>query len=369
MLRRLWPALAGTILVGLVAMLVATGIRDALAGPPKAADRLSVCPGEPGVAPGPGAGGSADVAPVWWRSVSVLDADGSIVGRSLTVGRGGAELAHLALPTESSVSGPVGGLVVVASDDGAASLVRLLAVGRGCAWTIPAPEGVLRRAVLSPDGTTLLAHVVERASRVDLGVWARPLVGGGSWARVLAPLDGVAAGTGRVWATDVRATADGRLVVQSCGDTGCVVRVTSLDGTRPVTLSGGRMQGHLLGVAGDRLIVWQECGGAPCPILAWPIGARSGTRLADDAVAAELSADGTRLVILRIDPAGSHLLAIDPASGARWALADAGGLRPLAIGLEAFAGIELPADAVAIGSSDALPRILITAPAGTEVLP
>jgi hypothetical protein len=279
-------------------------------------------------------------AGAWYRLDPALDGTGSLAGRHLQLGTAGDATRRMALVAESFASGPVGGLVLVGEDDGTRSRLRLLDPGRGCAVAVADETAVVRSALLASDGSAVLEHRVDRASRVDLGVWRRPLDGAAP-ARLL---PGIAADdpVGRVFTTDLRIAADGRLVVSSCGLASCVVRVLDPDGRTVVTI---RDTGPAVGVSRGEVVVRTACGGYPCAVEAVDLASGRHRALVDAAYAAELtgSADAT----LVIETGDGEVASVDVATGRR----DAAGLgsgAPLPHGSIATSGAETPRGSLAI---------------------
>ncbi|MEO5705021.1 MAG: hypothetical protein ABIZ52_07545 [Candidatus Limnocylindrales bacterium] len=295
----------------------------------------------------------------WWRLVDRLDANGALVGRTLFAGKGGAANLTLELGAESSASGPVGGMVVVATDDGTFSEVRLVAAAEGCSWLIHRSQDVVRSAILDSPGGVLLAHLVTRETREDEGIWR---IGGmdpdATLERVLGPLPAQPA-FGPVWATELRLNTTGtELAVQSCGEGACVVRVVSLKADNiggAAAIVGGSDQGAIIGFSGERLITWAHCQGLPCALQAWTAGASKPTTLVDLAAGAALTGDGHYLVVV-LDETG-RAARVDLGNGAAQRVRGvAAGDLPLSAGIGAYAGFEVGADEVAINALGADPH-------------
>lgn len=247
-------------------------------------------------------------AGAWYRLDPVLEA-GSRVGQRLAVGRAGERGARqLDLDAESFAAGPVGGTILVGTDDGRRSRLSLLDVSRACAWPVAESVDVIRTATLAPDGATLFEHRVDRRTRADLGLWQRPLDGSGPPSRVLPPIVADAR-FGQTWLTDLVWSDDGRsLAVQSCGEVACRVRV--LDPVvGDVRLISDPHLGDLVGVAGDRLVAHGACRGLPCPLVSVDLRDGSTTVLDHAAGQAVLSrdTDGRPVVIHEVGAAGPTL--------------------------------------------------------------
>jgi hypothetical protein len=281
-------------------------------------------------------------AAAWYRLEPVLDAEGTLVSRRLTLGGGAAPARWLDLAPESFASGPARGLVLVGDDDGARSRLRLVDPGRGCAVEIARDGAVIRSAFVAPDGAAVLEHRVDRTSRQDLGVWSRPLDG----APPVQVLDGLRPdpSLGPTFTTDLLVAADGRLVVSSCGLEACRVRVLDPGTGEVATIRG---TGPALGVRGDSLIVRAPCPGQPCPVEAVGLATGARTVLMRDAQAAVLGGPGDDRVVATT-PAG-RVVVVDVASGRRASPAGLTG-QPLRRGSTATAGVETPPGAVGIAT-------------------
>lgn len=333
------------------------------------AGRSSPLPGLVACAATPVVGPGATARPgAFFRSEARLDAAGSLIGRRLYVGEAGQIAATAELPAESAMSGPVDGVVVVTADDGARSIVQLVSVG-GCATTVHTTASVVRRAIVDPLDGSLLLHLVDRATRADLGVW-RLAAGTTRPERILEPLP-ASLHFGTVWATDLVLDAAGRqLAVQSCQDRECLTRIVDL--ARPAalpTVLRGSGQGPMLGFAGDRLVTWAACDGLPCALLEWDAAAAGPSQLVADASAAGLTGDGRLLVVVVTGATGERSLVVDLATGqARPLHGLLPGDRPVARGGIATAGLELATDQVAVGQRAGEPHAIRPSAAG-EVLP
>jgi len=355
MSKRRWPVFVGPPLVLIAAMLMV-----ARPEPVAEAARPSVIKGISSCVPAEALVGSVDARPgSWWTSVERLDAAGTLLGRRLAVGASTDTTAGgLDLPAESSISGPVGGLIVVTADDGSRSTVRVVSTVAGCGLVIHETDAVVRTAILNRHDRSVLAHLVDRATRADLGTWRLAIAAGGAAeARLVAPpLGDLARSVGTVWGTGLVLDAQGaHLAVQSCTDLGCLTRVFDLrhPGAAAVVIKGAA-EGPMLGFAGETLVTWAACPGYPCAILAWdPATSRSRTLLTA-ATAAAMTSDGRRLVAVQSDAATSQPIELDPSSGRLSHLRGlAPGLRPLINGANATTGLEVAANEVAIGTPGA----------------
>lgn len=369
MLKRRWPVLLGPPLILIAAMLV-LGRTDlaVIAGRATTVPTLAACSAPGKVSPDHPAPGS------WWKTTDKVDPSGTLVGRQLFVGHGANAGASLDLPVESSVSGPIDGIVAVTADDGTRSQVSLVSVVAGCAVVIDERGDVVRSAIIDPGDGSVFAHVVARGTRADLGTYRISLTSTGtSEARLIAPPLGTLSGeVGTVWATVLHLNADGtHLAVQSCADIGCLTRVFDLAAPDAAPrIVRGADQGPLLGFAGADLVTWQACVGYPCPVLAWDVVTGHTRSLVDGANAAALTADGRRLVAMAANAAGVHAIEVDTATGRSTGLRGiAPGSRPIGSGPAATLGLEVAADEVALASPGGDPIALRPDSAAEEALP
>jgi hypothetical protein len=308
------------------------------------------------------AGGGSDeaIAPgrAWWRITDALDAGGTLVGRTLVAGVGARTTLTMALGPESMARGPVGGLLVVTSDDGATSTIKVVAIAEACAWLVHEDANVVRSAILDRRGRVVYAHLVQRETRLDLGVFRAS--GGEPQApldRVLEPL-APQADLGPIWATELRLDVEGAsLAVQSCSDRGCLTRVVSLTAFgQPVTEIRGAGQGSILGFAGDRIVTWAFCDGLPCALQTWTAGEGRGTTIADRAVGAGLTADGRYLLVVP-DGVTGRAIRIDLGSGGTTGIDGvAAGELPLGGFVTSTVGLEVAGDEIGLATPGGEPR-------------
>lgn len=292
----------------------------------------------------------------WWRLEDRLDAAGTLIGKTLFAGRGSGATLALNLGPESMASGPVGGLVVVTSDDGRFSDVRLVSAADGCGWLVHRTDAVVRSAVLDPSDGSVLAHLLVRETRADRGVWR--ITGLDPDATVVSVLEPLAARAdiGPIWATELRLDARGQsLAVQSCGERACLTRLVALGGGAGPTVVDTAGQGSILGLTGDALITWDACPGMPCAVLAW--GKRDGARqvVVDGAVGAGMTFDGRYLVAV-LDPNGRAVRVDFSGKATQRIKGIAEGDLPLNRGVAASAGLEVGSDEVAISAPGADPH-------------
>ena len=290
--RRAGPAVAA---VGAVALIASTTL-----GAPDRPWVPEVCRGAPRI------GGSAPGT--WYRIDPVLEA-GTRTGQRLAIGPnadGGTR--QLALDPESFAAGPFGGTILVGSDDGSRSRLSLVDVARACAWGLGESTDVVRTATLTPDGTNVLEHRVDRRTRADLGLWRRSLDGSTSAERILPPI-AADARFGPTWLTDLVWSEDGRsLAVQSCAEVACRVRIFDpVDGG--VQVVEDPTLGDIVGLAGDRLVAHAACRGLPCPLLSRDV--RDGSTVVIDHAAGQAvlsqDADGRPVIVHEVGTAGDVL--------------------------------------------------------------
>jgi hypothetical protein len=301
---------------------------------------------DPPACPGAAAGPPGPVPAAGYPHDPGLDATGTLVGQRLTTGAAGGPERRLDLAAESFASGPVGGLVLTGEDDGTVSRLRLVDPGLGCATTVAGAEtAVIRSAVLAPGGSVLFEHRVDRATREDLGVWRRPLGARGSEpAQAVRVLEGLPPdpALGRTFVTDLVAGTDGRIVVSSCAERACRVRILE-PGTRRVSRFEGT--GPALGVAGSRLVVRSACPGLPCPVEAVDLTSGRHETLVDAAGEAVLGGpDGADVVFERTDGRVGTVNAVTGRPG----IAPDTGSTPVRTGSTATAGLDVPSGLVAV---------------------
>lgn len=260
-----------------------------------------------------------DRAGSWWRLDPALDESGWLSGQRLHVGwLSGGGIPHALhafdLPAESFAAGPVAGRIVVGTDDDSTSTLSVIDTGRSCRAEIATESDIIRRAVLAPDQQTIVEFRLARATRADLGIWRRDLAGPGGAVRVAGPLEPDPR-FGPTWSTELAFDAAGeRLVVESCGERACRLRIVDL-ATGVVTLHADPELGELVGAAGGRQYVRAACPGLPCPVLA--IEAADAPHVLVEAAGSAVLADGPDGVQLLVEsPDEQHVLVIDPDSGA-----------------------------------------------------
>lgn len=289
--------------------------------------------------PSSGAAIAIDGAPAWYRMDPQLDAGGSLVGQTLTVGRGTARWTA-ALPPESFASGPVHGRVLVGDDDGQRSRLRVLDTARGCWSELGTEADVIRSGLLAPDGTGVYEHRVERASRRDLGVWRRDPAHASAPDLLVAPL-GPDAAAGPTFATSLLLGEDGRLAVNACGEFVCRTRVVDVS-TRAV--SSVAETGPVLGIAGEQLLVLDACAALPCPVSVVDLHTGSRTTVGSTSGTAALS-DAAESVVLT---AADGVSVRDPGGRRASTMRGTAGLAPVVRTSTADSGFEAPDGRIAV---------------------
>ena len=293
----------------------------------------------------------------WWRLTDALDANGALVGRTLFAGRAAKTTLTMALGTESMARGPVGGLLIVTTDDGRSSEVRLVSIADGCAWLVHRDANVVRSAILDPASGAAYAHLLQRESRVDLGVFKLAANDPDTTLeRVVEPL-APQPDLGAIWATELRLNGDGSaLAVQSCSDRGCLVRVVAPGAFgKPVAIIRGNAQdsthsqGSIVGFSGDRILTWAFCAGMPCAIQSWTAGAGQPATIVARAVGAGVTRDGRYLLI--VTDASGRAVRLDLASNAVVGIKGVlGGELPLVANVTATAGLDVADDEIGLAS-------------------
>jgi hypothetical protein len=346
----------GPVLIALAGLfLVAAAAVDALG----ATGAGVAAPPVPGCSAPSGQGDAA-----WYQLDERGDPRGALAGYTLKLGVVGSERspARRSLGAESHAAGPFRGVVLSGSDDGARSEVRLVVAESGCEAVVAQERQVIRRATIDPGGTDLYFHLVDRASRADLGIWRQPLREGRGPVRVLPPLPGAdgeprADEIGRVFATEFAWATDGRdLAVQACGAASCETRVLETSTLRFARFAGAG-QGELLGLTRDVLVTYEACAGLPCPVVAVDRASRRMTALAGAASGARLLAHrGGTLLYEPPVSAGYEIAAFDLVSGVRRTVyrARTDGLRLLVQSSRSLAGADVPAGTAVLAPPERL---------------
>lgn len=299
--RRAGPGVAA---VGAVAVIASTtlGAPERPWTPPTCATTTPTIRGEAGA---------------WYRVDPAL-ADGILVGQRVTIGHARADPSRfLELDPESFAAGPVEGVVLVGTDDGSRSRLSLVDVAAGCVRPGGESPDVIRHAAIAPSRDAIYEHRVERGTRRDLGVWRRPLDPAVAPVRILAPI-GPDDRFGPTWRTDLSWSDDGtELVVQSCGELACRVRLYDVVARTTRTVARPDI-GDVVGVARDRIVAHGACRGLPCPLVSVDIERGTRATLDDEAGQAILGrdADGRPVVVFEADVTGQTLRGVAPDGGA-----------------------------------------------------
>ncbi len=368
MSRRRWTIWLGPpialLAIALVLSRFQAGAEAGGRGPVRAAGACAASPiekngrGKPDLAAGQGS---------WWALSGRLDGNGELTGRHLALGRGGAANLALELAPDAMASGPTGGIVAVTADDGRHSQVRLVAIEKGCSFVVHESSELARGAILDPKDGSVIAHLVDRESRADLGTWRYAADGAGNPALVAPALEPDPQ-RGPNWVTDLRLAGDGNLLaVQSCTDMGCLTRVFDLRrGLVPVARLEGD-QGPLIALTRDAALTWAACFGFPCAVQSWNLATGEQTTVIARAESAAVSANG-RFLVAVTDSARNGFVRMDIATG------DVKGLRGMnrnerlvTGGVVGIQGLEVRADEVGLVADGAIPHPF--SPAGAEVLP
>ncbi|MBI2763932.1 MAG: hypothetical protein HYX54_09330 [Chloroflexi bacterium] len=319
--------------------------------------------GSTGAATGAATGSTgAATAGTWWTQEARLDAAGTLTGWALMLGSPQGETLSVELPPASIVTGPTAGVVVAATDDGTGSAIQILEGPRQCSRLVSVEGAIVRRAILEPGRDGLIAHLLDRENRYDLGIW-RISLDGLRRVPLLPPIaDAVLASAGidRVWATDLRLSGNGEaLAVQSCDPQTCITRVLDLRSRRVTVLD--EPHGAVIGFSGRFLLTEAACAGQPCDVLSWDLATRRSDVVATGASGAAVSNDG-RLVVGIVDAEGATTAAlIDPGTGRSQSL---GRLEPGAApqGPSGTTGIELPPNAIGLVRASGAPVLLVIDP-------
>ena len=303
----------------------------------------------------------------WWAMSARLDANGSLAGRHLALGRGGSANLALELASDTLASGPVGGVVALTTDDGRHSQIRLVGLDKGCSFVAAETAELARGAVVDPADGSVLAHLVDRASRADLGTW-RYAADGGAQPALVAPALKPDPARGAIWTTDLRLDEAGNmLAVQSCTDSGCLTRVFDLrKGLVPVATLEGE-QGSMIGLSAASLLTWDQCLGLPCGIVQWSILTGDSVTLVARAESAAVSASG-RFLVAVTDASNGGYIRVDLQHGNITGIRGINrNERLVGGGVLSLQGIQVGADEVGVAADGTVPRPF--SPAGAEVLP
>lgn len=248
----------------------------------------------------------------WFRLDPQLDRGGALQGQRLALGTNGDRASQVMdLPPESFAAGPFGRVVLVGSDDGTRSRLDVLDVAGTCSSAVADESAVIRRGTIDPAGETIYEMRVDRVTRADLGIWARPLDASLPAVRVLEPI-GADERFGRTYTTEFAWDLSGRrLAVQSCAETACRTRIIDPAGSSPRIVAQPDL-GTLVGLEGEVLVSYAACPGLPCPIIAVDLetGARDVLADAGGVAVVLATADGPRLVHEVVGESGIELRSV-----------------------------------------------------------
>jgi len=247
----------------------------------------------------------------WYRIDPRLDRTGTLAGQRLAIGLDGDRSSqYLDLAAESFAAGPFGRVILIGADDGAASNLAAIDVAGQCSFPIASETAVIRRATIAPDGRTIYQMRVDRATREDLGIWARPIDGSPA-VRVIEPI-GSDERFGRTFTTELAwSVAEDRLAIQSCGEAACRTRLFDPASGRIDSVAEPDL-GALIGHQDGIVVTYGACPGFPCPIVATNVSTGARATLSEGSALAVLVAtpDGTRLVHEQVGAAGLVLRSV-----------------------------------------------------------
>jgi hypothetical protein len=285
----------------------------------------------------------------WFRLDPLVDERGLLAGQRLTAGAiGAAPAATLDLDAESFAAGPLDGRIVVGTDDGRRSRVAVIDATSGCIEAELETGGLVRRALLDPDDDAVIEFRLDRRSRADLGIWRRPL-SGGNGSLIADPMPD-SDRLGRIFSTELAwSTERDRIVVTSCGEAACAVRVINPSDGSVETIDDAGIS-EAIGLSGSTLVAYGGCPGLPCDIVGRDLETGRTRVLAEGAGLATLavSDQGPALVFEDVSiRAGVAVVGLD---GARIATTGLDGLRLVPGPHRAGGAIEAPPGFVAVGA-------------------
>jgi hypothetical protein len=344
------PLLAAAAVAVLVAPTVAGPARSRMLGhaPIRSASGPAALPACRSNTPAGGDQPATVRGAAWYRLDPILDVAGGLEGQQLVVGQVGRRGGFgLPLDAESFASGPSGGRILVGTDDGRRSVVRVVDATQRCSVRVHERRDLVRRAVFDAAGAGIVEFRLDRRSRADLGVWSRP-ANGARATRLLDPLPPNER-IGRVFATSLSWSVDGRrLVVTSCGEAACLARIVDRATGRVTTVDHPRI-GEVIGLVGDDLVAYGGCPGLPCEIVVMNLRTGRVREISTLAGLATLSTVEKRGVVAYEDyTARGHLRLVPLDGAARRTVALDKGLRLVPGSDRALAAIELPAGVIAL---------------------
>lgn len=340
--RRILAPLVLAVATGLVALVAVASAPPGSAGP---GGFVTPAASSDGCSPGFRRRADEVARSTWFTFRERGDANGSLIGHVLRVAQGDTgAMAAVELPSEAFADGPYDGGALVGSDDGKESTLRFVAP-RGCGRVIQrTTEVILRRATISPDERLLITFRLERDTREDRGVWIAPIDAPEDARPLLPPLP-PSDDFGVTYATTLRWAEDGRLIVESCGQSECRFRVVD-PATGDVVTITDRGYDQAIGLIDDRLYLMAACGARPCPVVERNVRTGATREIIPAALSATLVARGRRAWLVASVYTGPNtgLVIVD---------LDGGRPRPLALPMLA-AGLALVVDGP--GGSAGLPR-------------
>ena len=296
------------------------------------------------------------IGPVFWYDIAAkTDDQSALVGYLLTSGQLGSKPNDpLELPTSAWASGPVGGLVLVGSDDGKQSTVQI--VGPSSAAILWTSKDIVWRGALLPDGSAILA-LLTRDKREEGGI----VHVGSDGVPVQVVKRTVPPTFGQTWSEELFiSAASDVLAVQDCAPGSC--RSRFYDMTRAYALIGSSEGDfcQLIGVTSNRFAAFgaDACdSGRPADVLVGPLGKGAPTVVGNgDTATFFRDGETTRLAIGGETPTGYLLKAVS-----------LDGIDTVTI--PAPAGMSLVAQAEANGSNYSLPDGWIALAPGGQLTP
>jgi hypothetical protein len=340
------PVIAAVIAAAVVGPAIAEPARPvravpsvrAYSGAPAAAVAAEACPADRVARPGG-----------WFRLDPLVDQSGSLAGQRLTAGAVGAEpAATLDLDAESFAAGPLDGQIVVGTDDGRRSRIAVIDATSGCIAARFETDGLVRRALLDPDDDAVIEFRLDRRSRADLGIWRRPL-SGGNGSLIADPLPDNDR-LGRIFSTELAwSTERDRIVVTSCGEAACLVRVIDPGDGSVETIDDAAI-GEAIGLSGSTLVAYGGCPALPCDIVGRDLETGRTRILAESAGLATLAISGEGPALVFEDVSNRTGVAVARLDGARIGTTGLDGLRLVPAPHRAGGAIEAPPGFVAVGA-------------------
>lgn len=290
---------------------------------------------------------TAATGSTWFRLDPTLDEAGGLVGQRLAAGRvGAAASATLDLAAEAFAAGPVDGRVLVGSDDGRRSRIRVLDAAGGCVTAGYETDDLVRRALLDPTGG-VIEFRLDRRSRADLGVWRRSLDGGGG-VRLAAPLP-ASERLGLIFSTELAWSAErDRIVVTSCGQAACLIRIIDPLAGAVTTIDEPGI-GEAIGLAGSTLVAYGGCPALPCSVVVRDIATGHTRVISEAAGLATLGRRSGRAVVAFEDVRAGRQVVVVGVDGSDPQRVDLGAARLIPGPHRAASAVEVPSGHVPLG--------------------